>query len=272
MGKRYSCISEWSWIFSEGVGTLYGAHLKGEDPQITTLHSAKPFFYFLDDNKIVSHKVAGAFGPGTAMFYEKDFNPKESWGEDWTPPPYKEHFGKISPIKSEKPIIVINNKYNPEWLAKIPKNFLPLDFLKEFLDKFSDEYQIYYMRYDSDQDNSGYFDDVPSAEEYADYNLLKNYPNVITIYDFMKKHNTGFNESQLLIMSKAKHIISVNGGSAVLSAYFGEDVVIYGHPDCKSTTRGVWFSDSWLKEMSGANIIGHLHWAQMLNDCEERWL
>ena len=71
MGKRYSCISEWSWIFSEGVGTLYGAHLKGEDPQITTLHSAKPFFYFLDDNKVVSHKVAGAFGPGTAMFYEK---------------------------------------------------------------------------------------------------------------------------------------------------------------------------------------------------------
>ena len=48
--------------------------------------------------------------------------------------------------------------------------------------------------------------------------------------------------------------------------------MIYGHPNCKSTDRGIWKTDSWLKELGGSNIIGHLYWAQMLSDCEERWL
>lgn len=276
-GKRITSIREWTWVFGEGVPIAYGHHLNKSDFFVQSLSQSKPFFYFLEDNQLDYITPNHNFGPGNRSLYEKNFNPKQTFGDIWVPPPFKEHYGKLSPVKSEKPILVINNKYNPEWGIQRPFNFLPIEFLLSFFQKFSEKYQIYYIRYnggkqlDSDE---GYYDDVPAYtdEPYDDYEILKQFPNIITIYDFMEKYEKGFNESQLLMMSKAKHILTVNGGNAVLSAYFGDDVMIYGHPTAGSAVRGVWMTDSWLKELSGANIIGHLHWGKMMNDCENRWL
>ena len=275
---KIKALYEWTWIFSEAVGKAYGQYVKGEDVSVKTLSSTEPFFYFLDDSQLETEEMSGLFSGShqTNEIYKIDFNPNETWGKDWKAPPFKEHFSKVSLVNSEKPIIVINNKYNPEWDGT-PYNFLPLDFLKEFFEKFSETYQIYYIRYTGGKhsgSDKGYYDDVGAynKESYNDYEIIDDFKNIITIYDYMEENDCGFNESQLMIMSKAEHLISVNGGNAVLSSYFGNDVVIYGHPNCKSTDRGIWKTDSWLKELGGSNIIGHLHWAQMLNDCEERWL
>ena len=275
------CLSEWSWIFSEGVGKAYGRKISSVD----TFKSAAPFFYFTDVKEHLFKKgyseTLGPFKDAMKIrhpaFYNIDFNPKKAWGSDWTPPPYKEHYSKGWTTTDDKDIIVISNKYNEEWNSP-PVNYLSLDFISKFISLFSDKYQIYYIRYngegwnkkDSIQNQNGYYDDV-FTPEFNDY-CCTIWGDVVTVYDFMEKYNIGFNEAQLIIMSQAKHIVSVNGGNAVLSSYFGEDVMIYGNDNCISTDRGVWKTGSWLKELSGANIIGHLNEEELLRDCEKRWL
>jgi len=255
------CLSEWSWIFSEGVGKAYGKKVSSVD----TFKSAAPFFYFTD----IKEHTGKTYRPENQnqKIYDIDFNPKEEWGGEWTPPPYKEHYSKGWYKTNDKDIIVINNKYNEEWLSP-PVNYLSLDFISKFISLFSDKYQIYYIRYNGE--GEGYYDDAPTYE-FNDY-CCTIWGDVITIYDFMKKYDIGYNEAQLIIMSQAKHIVTVNGGNAVLSSYFGEDVMIYGNDNCESTNRGIWKTGSWLKELSGANIIGHLNEKELLMDCEKRWL
>jgi hypothetical protein len=53
----------------------------------------------------------------------------------------------------------------------------------------------------------------------------------------MKEQNITYNMAQLYMLGHAKHVLTVNGGNAILSAYFGEDVIMYGHPDCPCAWR-----------------------------------
>ena len=107
--KTINGIFEWTWIFSEAAGKAYGSYLNREAYSVNILATAEPFFYFARGRC----NITGTPGPGSQSIdvYRKDFNPKESWGETWTPPPYRKYYSQISPIKSEKNIIVINNKY-----------------------------------------------------------------------------------------------------------------------------------------------------------------
>ena len=267
--NRLSVPHEWSWIFTLGLGKAYGQHILGnKEIKISTFPEAYPFFYFLPKKNILEAKTL-RYGVASWGVYEKDFNPKRRWGDEWTPPPLKEHYkGKII---SNKPIITINNKYNPEWGPQIPFNYLSLDFIESFIKEFSDQYQIIYIRHDKKFKQEGYYDDVLGLD-LGDYKLLESYPQVKTIYDIMETKKIGFNLAQLEILAASKQVISVNGGSACLSAYFGEDVMIYGAKDCKSTSRGIWKTDSWLKELSGANILGFLDEKKLIETAKQRWL
>ena len=267
------CTREWSWIFCQDMPQAYGRKISN----ILTHPNAEPFFYFAD-------KVEKAFeydckkarcnceqhtwsSRRYGMIYRKDFNPYVSFGKEWTPPPLKEYYFKD--INSDKPILVINNKYNEEWL-KPPSNYLSLEFINKFIDTFKDKYKIYYIRYDNNSSSDGYFDDAKGYDffDYKHPTLLK---NVVTIYDYMNKHNVGYNEAQLEMMAQAKHIATVNGGNAVLSSYFGEDVIIYSSHKVLPE-RGIWGTGSWLGLLSGSNIIGCSNEKEMLGKCKERWL
>jgi len=272
---NYNIKCEWSWIFSEGLGKAYAIHLTGQPLHISTVRFASPFFYFADSiTEDISPRPLHSYPVSTYDIYHNDFIPTRYWGRDWTPPPLKSFYADKLPRKSDKPVIVINNKYTIEWL-RAPFNFLPEQTLHEFLTKFSDKYQIYYIRYNGtgfDAAN-GYWDDAHTFDDkYNDYEILKEFPDVITIYDVMKEQNITYNMAQLYMLGHAKHVLTVNGGNAILSAYFGEDVIMYGHPDCRSTGRGAWQSDSWLKLLSGANIFGYTNVNELIKTCEDRWL
>lgn len=267
--KKITNNHEWSWIFSYGLGLAYGNFIQQKPVTVTTLPQAEPFFYFLPPSSIKTTKKISWSRPGKT--YNFDFNPKKEWGDIWTPPPLKEYYK--NKIISNKPIIVINNKHNPEWAQRYPFNSLSISFLEKFIKTFKDKYQIYYIRYDSEKSNGEYWDDVKSLE-FNDYKLLENYPEVITIYNIMEQNNIGFNTAQLHILASSQHIITVNGGNAVLSAYFAEDVIIYGHPSCKSTERGIWKTNSWLRHLSNGknNILGFLNEDEIFNVIKTRWL
>ena len=278
---KVQALKEWSWIFVDSVGASYDLYSKGIPHTVETYSSAKPFFYWADDFTIVE-SCKGIRSGDEELFNKKYSVIKEN---DWSAPEYKKHYlkklEKYPNLKSEKPVIVINNKYNGEWGQKIPYNYLPLDFLKYFIKLFHKDYQIYYIRHTGAENtyNKGYLDDAGSydnIEPYGDYDLIHGkYPSVITIYDILKQDfakGLDYNELQMMLLSQSKYIISVNGGNAILSAYFGEELMIYGHPNCKSTKRRVWRSDSWLKELNDTKIIGCVDSAKMLGECILRWL
>ena len=268
---RFNFTDEFSWMLSQYAPIVYYHKIKGNKVIVDTLRGTDELFYFVDELNKRDQKGIFSAKQQVQEIYNYNFNPLQTF-KTWEPPPYQEHFSKECEIKESKPVIVVSNKYNPEWSDKTPKNFLSLGFLKKFFQKFHNDYKIYYVRYDGNgKDTEGYYDDVGSLE-FKDWELLQQFKNVTSVYDVMNEYDISFNRAQFWIMSKAKHILCTAGGNAVLSSYFGEDVVIYGHPDCKSTSRGIWHTDSWLKELSGSNIIGHNHWGKMINDCENRWL
>ena len=72
-------------------------------------------------------------------------------------------------------------------------------------------------------------------------------------------------------MGAADKHITVSGGNACLSAYFGGDVIIYDSPEGKGAGRGVWGTDSWLSKLAGANIIGMNNYKDIINKVKEIW-
>lgn len=273
--KVIDCVAEWTWVFTEGLGCCYGLHKQGRDIKIRTLPAAEPFFYFLNPDQIEEVNPSKFLTNSTHsdQVYQKNFDPHKVWGECWSPPPIKNYYKKKSKIKiKDKPILVVNNKYNIEWSQK-PYNFLSLDFLNEFFSYFIDFFDIYYIRYMGEARTStqGYYDEVPSSE-FNDYRLIADrHKEVNTIYDVMAQYGYGFNEAQLMIMSKSEHHVCSNGGTGVLSSYFGGDIFMHTNPECRAIKRGIWKTDSWLSCLSGANIIGHHDYDDMIEDCKQRW-
>lgn len=268
------CVDEWTWIFSECLGKAYGFYLNNQEFLVETLPATGPFFYFLEAGQLNEVYAGGRFCDTSHAeeIYEKDFEPRNHWGQTWTPPPLKEHYSEISKIESEKPILVINNKYNKEWSVR-PINFLSLDFLDNVFGYFVDYFEIYYIRYNGPayNDDQGYYDEVCS-EEFGDYELIQNkHPQVKTVYDAMAQHGYSFNEAQLMIMSKSERHITSNGGTGVLTSYFGGDTFMHTHPNNEASSRGIWKTDSWLSCLSGSNIIGHQDYQALFEDCKEKW-
>ena len=150
---------------------------------------------------------------------------------------------------------------------------LSLDFLSNVFELFKDKFNIYYIRYSKSKDCKGYYDDAIVCD-FKDYELIEEkHPYVSTVYDVMKEYDINhYNEAQLMILSKSEHHITTNGGNSVLSAYFGGDVFIHGHPRCFSTSRGIWKTDSWLKFLGGANICGLTNYQKIIERCKEKWL
>jgi len=247
----------------------YGAHLRGVDVKVTTVRSAKPFFYFLPSIRESHISQAGQ----DTRIYNIDFDPKKAWGKDWAPPPLKEYYSKISPLVLRKPILVINNKYNLEW-GRGPFNVFDIDILSLLFTMLQDKYDIYYIRYDTGVPlkTGGYYDEVPSVA-FDDYKVIKkNFPKINTIYDFINEHKIDYNTAQCLIMSKADKHISVAGGSAALSSYFAGENIIYGHPT-KGGHRGVWGTNSWLKLLGkDSKIYGYTDYGELASKCSELWL
>jgi hypothetical protein len=239
--KTFNCSAEFTWMLAQHAPIAYYHHKNGDKVSVRTLNGMREVFYFADE--LIQGNRDGLFSTSgqTNDVYDGNFNP-------------------------------INNKFNPEWSNRKPYNYLSLEFLESFFEKFHDKYKIYYLRYNgTGREGDSYYDDVPSFE-FHDYEVVSKFPSVTTIYDVMDEHQIGFNKAQFWIYSQTKHTVTVNGGNAVLSAYFGDDVVIYGHPKCKSSPRTVWWSDSWLSKLGCNKILGTQDYNELLKMCEERWL
>lgn len=266
--SKISVLVEWSWLFGIYSGVAYGRHLKGEKVEMVTYPNSDPFLYFVDNIEYSTNRKD--FRQGTSKIYDLDFDPKLTYPE-WTPPPYQEYYSQFFKPEDGRDVIVISNKFNREW-GSGPYNFLPVDFLEEFFEKFSSKFKIYYIRFNGDSRSSDeeYYDDV-SPPPFEDYSVVKKY-NIESVYDVMDKYNVGFNTAQMYIHSAAKYTVTVAGGNSFLSAYFGKEMIQFNCPNCQSTTRPVWGNDSWLNKFNNVKIIGYRNYNHIMQTAEDRWL
>lgn len=265
VNKHIDSVHEWSWVLSVSIPEAYYFHLEGTNTTVDTHIHSEILFYFLKDDKIKTVKsdiIPACNTFRSASLYNHGL-PSE-FSCNWTPPPYQEHFSKISKLHPAKPIIVINNKYNEEW-GRQPYNFLNEKFLTNlFSSRLSEKFDFYYIRYNSSFDTDGYYDDVQSDGGFEDYSLIRDFKSVTSIYDVMSKYKIGFNEAQMWMHSHASHSVASSGAGAVLSCYFGNNVFIYNHPNCPSSNRRIWATDSWLKNLGKANVWGYKNYDDML--------
>ena len=196
------------------------------DHKITTFRHMKPFYYFLDGDRIIEKQnnrdwIHEHNRPLVAnnSEYTKYFN-----NLYWVPPPYKQFYAN-NVIQFEKPILVVHNKYNLEWGVN-PINYIGLDTLKYIFNTLSDKYQIVYIRPKSDTTDYSY-DNSAILDDFKDYELIEQeFNQIITFNDLLKKYPYKYNELQLMLFSKCDNYISSQGGSTYLISYFFKRMLI----------------------------------------------
>lgn len=187
---------------------------------------------------------------------------------EWTPPPLKGKYKGV--IKFEKPTVVIQNKYTLEWNSG-PFNYFPLEVLDELFKYLNKNYTIIYIR--PLGNSKGYYKDQNKIQELNDYKFIADHhPYVYTLEHFLQEYpDLTYNQIQFYLEASSEKHLTVSGGSACVASYFGGDVIIFDSPNGTGAGRGIWKTDSWLKYLSGANIIGVNDYKTLLNTVENRW-
>lgn len=255
-------FNEFTWDVIRTLPRAYYYHINNI-PYTLEHKPGLSSLYFFVKNKIEVDKFNPINDSSTYNFELPDFAKKE-----WLPPPLKEIFkGKVV---TDKPIVVIQNKYALEWERGI-FNFFSIDFLEKLFIYLKDKYQIVYIRPESNIDN--YYFDENKILNYNDYEIIKqNHPYVLTIKQLINTYpDLDYNTLQYYVSAAADKHLTTSGGNACISSYFGGDVFIYDNPAGIVNNRGIWKTDSWLKNLGGANIFGFGDYESILNKIKERW-
>lgn len=204
------------------VPYAYWLHKQGEKFRTISSLDTKCLYYFCDNHieKFTSRLSRDAIGFDNLRPNGPSLNVSR-----WIPPDYKSHF-KNDIFVFDKPILVINNKYNSEWGGK-PANFLDIPTLEKTIDLLKDKYTIIYNRiYSKKYINDG----GTKAYDLNEFSHLKSKfrKDIIFIQDLQKSHpNLTFNELQLQVMANCDNFISVQGGNSILASYFGGQNLIF---------------------------------------------
>ena len=238
------------------VPLVYKHYLNNDKVTVITNKGMKCFYYFLPEDCIIEkyteRKYIGNYRHG--KLHAKNL-------KNETFPDYKSQF-KNKKLKTsfEKDILIVNNKYNTEW-GRNPVNFIDLDTLSEIFKILSPHYSIIYNRPRSNKippDNS-------KVHDLGDYELIsKKFPEVIDINEL--KEDCSFNELQLILGSKSKGKISVQGGSSILSSFTGGFNYIYavkgGELKCDAFNR-------WYNKFSNTKIKTYTEYNKLLSDIKK---
>ena len=149
---------------------------------------------------------------------------------EWLAPNFKNFFIKpdIYELLSDKPLVVIINKYRKQWQYDEAINFMSIDLLRDILTYLVPKYSILYKRHtaidlqDNNQKRHGFHD-------FADKEMIRKEFPMVKLYDDLQVGLTDVEDQNLLlfgIMSLSDRFLSVQGGAAVVSSYFGGKTTI----------------------------------------------
>ena len=161
------------------------------------------------------------------IVYHKDF----PYDTEWLAPNFKDFFIRpdIYELLNDKPLVVIMNKYRKEWQYKEPVNFMSIDLLRNILTYLTPKYSILYKRHtdielqDDRQRRKG-------IHNLKDKELIRKEFPAVVLYDDLQAGLTDVEDQNLLlfgVMSLSDRFLTIQGGSAVISSYFGGSTTIF---------------------------------------------
>lgn len=300
-------------ILTHWVGTSYWLRKNNIPHKVIAPPGYHAFFPWLKDERYALYEIFFNLPYGgkyynkhhrnqggkldTELFYSNEFDPPIDCAP-WMKVPFQKIYKhNVVPRLTDKPALLISNKCNNEWYDNTgpPVNFFPLEFLKEFIQTFSELYEIWYIRHrDEKLENRqiGYWDDAHTDPKYKDFELIEELKEqghqILTIQDAISKGLhiecplrydglayplRNFNVMQCYMHSNAKYCLTINGGNANNAAWFSEEVMIYGAPNCKSSDRKIWLDGTWLNNLyDGNRVMGDINIDRIMKRCKQRWI
>lgn len=184
------------------------------------------------------------------------------------PPPLKQQYQNKIDFGFEKEVVIICNRHNIEWNVR-PINFFDLPTLSNMFELLQNKYHVVYINVEGRPE---LYDHAP-PEQLGDFELLKNYPKVINFHDLVKEHS--FNYTQLCLFAQCSKFITMNGGHAILAAYFsGENIIMSkpGTPQAQELNKDVNSFYRWYKDFSGQRVIHVPDEVQLLERIKDMWI
>jgi hypothetical protein len=185
------------------------------------------FYYFSPNHiEIEIHRRWVDFKFDTSIPNSQDHSLKYDLAK-WSQVPFRDIY-KSKILQTNKPLLIIANRYNTEWGSENPISFLDLDILDELADLLLTKYQIIYNRptkshiVNDESDILDLGDKQFLREKYGDQVMLLD-----EIYESSRHLNISYNELQMLVYAQSKSFISVHGGTSVLASYFQGINIIY---------------------------------------------
>jgi len=227
--KRYKVISYQGEFQQELCFVLpfaYWHYLNGTLQKTISSKNTKELYFFSEDHEEIYEKRVWQFNHSNFEFPNMTHCVSFNYSK-WAQVPLKKVFSN-SIFSFEKPILIIANKYNIEWDNR-PLNFIDKLTLEEIIKTYREKYQIIYNRplvTEIISDNS----EILDLDEF-DW-LREKYPEVLLMQDLFVRHRlavNNYNHLQLLVYANCGHFISVHGGAAALSSYFGGTNIIYSN-------------------------------------------
>uniref|UniRef100_A0A7S3DSD4 Uncharacterized protein n=1 Tax=Entomoneis paludosa TaxID=265537 RepID=A0A7S3DSD4_9STRA len=187
---------------------------------------SKYMYYFSDEHIIhreaKRHSIRNGLPPGNPFgadnVHIRSF-PKDA---DWEPPNFKQFFQRPEMVDmfDSKPLVILQNKYTLEW-KEDPTNFYSVSLLRKLFKYLTPKYTIVYRR-----------ETAKAIQDHQDTDRLdlgemdmirKEFPSVVLYQDLQEGLTDPEDQNLLLfgLMSLSKRFLSVQGGTAVISSFFG---------------------------------------------------
>ena len=168
----------------------------------------------------------------------KDF----PYDTEWLAPNFKDFFIRpdIYELLNDKPLVVIMNKYKKQFEYEEAINSMSIDLLRDVLTYLTPNYTIMYKRHTViELQDMHMMHGFKAIHNFKDKEMIrKEFPTVV-LYDDLQVGLTDVEDQNLLlfgIMSLSDRFLSIQGGDAVVSSYFGGKTTIFiraGPEACK---------------------------------------
>lgn len=235
--------------------------------KVKTVKGMRPFYYFLPDDMIeevydyrsLDNNVALKDVPNNWIHHNakavtgkeySDLTPQEQANvngvldyNEWIAPNYTNQFSNKLLKFTDKPYVVILNKYTLEH-GNMPIGFFDMKMLQESIEYLTNQgYAVVYRRpsnkdYAPDPNevnstNIGLIDNYGIKAVDQDNNvvndkqLMSYYEDCYVLDDLYDESLMSRNEFELSLYANASGFITVNGGNCILASIFGKPVVVY---------------------------------------------
>jgi len=258
------------------VPYAYHLHTQGKLDGVITSKGMKPFYYFCDDvreefnQRTIDNSLAGLDELPNNWIH--GINPLEEPAvlnyDEWTPPPYKEHYKIIDDLPTEpRKRVMITNKFNLEH-GEEPFGFFDIQCLYDMFTYITScGYDVIYKRATNKESEfaideneigsiaQGYENitaDVEGIGVISDRELPK-YMEGVTLFDDLIQ-DEDYNTTQLKVMANCDYFISVCGGNSILSSYFDGTMISYIHKG-KELRPNYFGQNSYFRKLSNAKIV-----------------